>query len=119
MKPEISQAFARLRSALYNPSKYRMPGKCVVLQADLEQLLAEVEQLSNMQMAKYLLKEVFAEFKKDEQRAEGKKDRAVEGRRRRNHPFHRATRSTITGRSPALDGVFVFTDEGMTVEAMQ
>lgn len=115
MKADVAQVWARLRSALYNPSKNRKPGHCIVLQSDLEKLLAEVEQLSNAQFARYLTRITLEELRNGDSAAEGETTRATEKRRRRNHPVHRADRPALTGRSAPVDGVFVFTDEGMEV----
>lgn len=83
MKADTASAWGRLRSALYNPSKARKPGTCLVLQADLELLLAEVEQLSNMQMARYLIKITLEELRNGDPAPEAKPRRAVERRTRR------------------------------------
>lgn len=111
MTRDLILPFARLRSALYSPSPMRRPGKCLVNQADLELLLAEVEQLSNAQMCRYLIKIVLEELRNGESTTETDQGRAVEGRRRRNHPVHRAARSAADRRVAEVAGPFVFGDE--------
>lgn len=111
MTRDLVLPFARLRAALYNPSPQRRPGKCLVNQADLELLLAEVEQLSNAQMARYLTRLVLEELRNGESTTETDPGRAVEGRRRRNHPVHRAARSAADRRVAEVAGPFVFGDE--------
>lgn len=62
MNHQQATAWARLRSSMSNPGKRDKPGTCRVLIRDLELLLAEVEALSNAQMARHLVRIVLDEL---------------------------------------------------------
>lgn len=111
MTRDLVLPFARLRAALYSPSPQRRPGKCLVNQADLELLLAEVEALSNVQMAKYLTKLVLEELRNGDQAAEGTTTRKMERRGRRHPAVRHIDRPATAGRVAEVAGPFVFGDE--------
>lgn len=115
MKADTASAWARLRGALYGASPKSRPGKCLVSQADLEFLLAEVEQLSNAQTARYLTRIVLEDLRNGEPQAASQPRRPVE-RRGRRIPFLRgADHSADRGGIPEVAEPFVFGEECATV----
>lgn len=108
---ETASAWARLRSAMTSPSKRNKPGHTQVLKADLERLLAEVEALSNQQMARYLIKITLEELRNGDPATEGKTHRPMEGRSRRNPAVRRLHRSANDRSIAAVERPFVFGPE--------
>ena len=112
MKLELAHAFARLRSALTNPSPRAPKGTARVLAADLELLLAEVEALSNAQMARYLVRIVLEELRNGNTEASGNTPRQLERRGRRHPVLRGAYRSPADRRVAEITGPYQFTPDG-------
>lgn len=112
MKKEIAPAWARLRGSLYATRRREPHGTCRVLQADLELLLAEVEQLSNAQFARYLIRIVLEELNHGDSAPEGTSKREAK-RRGRGRSFLRGPDSSAAvGGMDAVSGPFTFPPEG-------
>lgn len=111
MKKEISPAWARLRGSLYATKRREPHGTCRVLQADLELLLAEVEQLSNAQFARYLIRITLEELEHGDSATEEMSRREAKRRGRRS-PFLRGPdRAAVAGGVDQVAGPFTFSPE--------